>query len=215
VNVAGGLRLLDACRKHGVRRLVYTSTGGALYGEPERVPADESHPILPLSPYGVSKHTFERYLEMPSDGGPETLVLRPANVYGPRQDPHGEAGVVAIFAQRMLRGEPVRIFGSGEQQRDFVYVGDVVDAFLRAMTSDRTGPYNVGTGELLSVNELFARLASLTGYEREPERTPPIPGEVFRISLDASKAERELGWRPQISLDEGLRRTVEAFRQTG
>ncbi len=212
VNIVGGLRLLRACRDVGVGRLVYTSTGGALYGEPERLPADESHPIRPLSPYGLSKYAFERYLEVVAADGPEAVTLRPANVYGPRQDPHGEAGVVAIFIERMLRGEPVRIFGSGEQQRDFVEVSDVVAAFLLALASERTGAYNIGRGELTSVNELFAKLAALTGYGREPERTPPVPGEVARISLDASKAARELGWRPAVSLDDGLRRAVAAFR---
>ena len=212
VNVVGALRLLAACRAGGVRRVVYTSTGGALYGEPAALPADETCVIYPLSPYGLSKYVFERYLDLAVAEGLERVILRPANIYGPRQDPHGEAGVVAIFAERMLRGEAVRIFGSGDQQRDFVYVGDVVEAELLASSSHLTGAYNIGTGRLTSVNELFAELAAATGYDRDPEHTPPIPGEVFRISLDASKAERELGWAPVTPLDEGLRRTVEAFR---
>ena len=212
VNVVGALRLLAACLAAGVRRMVYTSTGGALYGEPAALPADETCAVFPLSPYGLGKHTFERYLDLAAMGGLERVTLRPANIYGPRQDPHGEAGVVAVFAERMLRGEPVRIFGSGDQQRDFVYVGDVVEAALLASSSHLTGAYNIGTGRLTSVNELFAALAVATGYDRAPEHTPPVSGEVFRISLDASKAERELGWAPVTPLDEGLRRTVEAFR---
>ncbi|MSQ61301.1 MAG: NAD-dependent epimerase/dehydratase family protein [Dehalococcoidia bacterium] len=212
VNVVGALRLLAACLATGVRRMVYTSTGGALYGEPMALPADELCPVFPLAPYGLSKHTFERYLDMATTGELERVILRPANIYGPRQDPHGEAGVVAIFAERMLRGEPVRIFGSGDQQRDFVYVGDVVEAALLASSSHLTGAYNIGTGRLTSVNELFSALAVATGYDRAPQYTPAIPGEVFRISLDASKAERELGWAPVTPLDGGLGLTVEAFR---
>lgn len=211
VNVVGGLRLLRACRDAGVGRFVFVSTGGVLYGEPDRLPADETSPIRPIAPYALSKHTFERYLEMWPIPGMSTIVLRPANIYGPRQDPHGEAGVVAIFIGQMLRDEPVRIFGSGDQARDFVYVDDMVAALSLAVESDRTGAYNIGSGRLASVNELFGELARLTAYGRQPEYRDAIEGEVFRIALDGTKAERELGWRPSVPLDEGLRRTVKAF----
>ncbi len=212
VNIVGGLRVLRACRDAGVRRFVNVSTGGVLYGEPDRLPAAESSPIRPMAPYALSKHTFERYLEMWAVPGMPAITLRPANIYGPRQDPHGEAGVVAIFIGQMLRGEPVRIFGTGEQARDFVYAGDMAAALLLALESERTGAYNIGSGQLTTVNELFAQLAASTGYDRAPEHRDAIAGEVFRISLDGARAARDLGWRPATPIGEGLRRTVESFR---
>lgn len=212
VNIVGGLRVLRACRDAGVRRFVNVSTGGVLYGEPDRLPAAESSPIRPMAPYALSKHTFERYLEMWAVPGMLAITLRPANIYGPRQDPHGEAGVVAIFIGQMLRGEPVRIFGTGEQARDFVYAGDMAAALLLALESERTGAYNIGSGQLTTINELFAQLAASTGYDRAPEHRDAIAGEVFRISLDGARAARDLGWRPATPIGEGLRRTVESFR---
>jgi len=216
VNVIGSLNLLELSRKYGVEKFIYASTGGAVYGEPEYLPADEAHPINPLDPYGASKHFVEHYLYLYSvNYGLRYTILRYPNVYGPRQDPYGEAGVVAIFTGQMLRGEQAVINGSGEQERDFVYVGDVVEANLQALDRGDGGIYNLGWGFGTSVNEIFARLKEITGYEKEAVHGPPKKGEVFKICLDATKARRELGWVPRVGLDEGLRMTVEYFRRKG
>ena len=212
-NIMGSLNLLQACREHGVERFVYSSTGGALYGEPERLPCDEEHPIRPTSPYGVSKATVELYLRSFSVlCGLDYTVLRYGNVYGPRQDPFGEAGVIAIFSQRMLRGEAVTIFGDGAQERDFVYVSDVVAANLRAIGQGENGVYNVGTGRGANVNGLFERLARLTGSSLEPRYEPPRKGEVYKVYLDVARARAGLGWEAKVGLDEGLALTVDSFR---
>jgi UDP-glucose 4-epimerase len=213
VNVIGSLHLLELSRKYRVERFIYASTGGAVYGEPEYLPADESHPINPLDPYGASKHFVEHYLHLYGlNHGLHYTTLRYANVYGPRQDPYGEAGVVAIFTGQMLKGgEPV-INGSGEQERDFVYVGDIVEANIEVMERGDGQIYNLGWGVGTSISEIFARLKEITGYEREAVHGPPKLGEVFKIYLDANKAHRELGWVPRVGLDEGLRMTVEYFR---
>ena len=216
VNVIGSLNLLELSRKYGVEKFIYASTGGAVYGEPEYLPADEAHPINPLDPYGASKHFVEHYLYLYGvNYGLRYTILRYPNVYGPRQDPYGEAGVVAIFTGQMLRGEQAVINGSGEQERDFVYVGDIVEANLLALDRGDGGIYNLGWGFGTSVNEIFARLKEITGYEKEAVHGPPKKGEVFKICLDATKARRELGWVPRISLDEGLRMTVEYFKRCG
>ena len=216
VNVLGSLNLLECCRKYGVQKVIYASTGGAVYGEPQCLPADEAHPINPLDPYGASKHHVEHYLYLyrVNHGFPYT-ILRYPNVYGPRQDPYGEAGVVAIFTRQMLRDEQAVINGSGEQERDFVYVDDIVEANLLAVERGDGEIYNLGWGFGVSVNEIFARLKEITGYRRDAVHGPPKPGEVFKIYLDASKAQRELGWKPRIGLDEGLRRTVGYFKLRG
>jgi UDP-glucose 4-epimerase len=215
VNILGSLNLLECSRKYGVRRLLYISTGGAVYGEPEYLPCDESHPINPICQYGASKHTVEHYLFMYRlNYGLEYTVLRYPNVYGPRQDAHGEAGVVAIFTGLMLADEPVTINGDGDQVRDFVYVGDCAQANLQALRkADGSGIYNLGTGAGTSVNEVFRSLMVITGYRREPLHGPAKLGETRRIYLDASKAARELGWSPRIGLEEGLRETVRYFQQ--
>lgn len=213
INILGTINLLERCRDAGVRRVVYSSTGGALYGEPEQTPCTEEHPIRPLSPYGVSKYVGETYVEMYGRlYGLEDAILRYANVYGPRQDPFGEAGVVAIFGQRMVGGEDVVVFGDGTQERDFVYVEDVARANLLALERGSGQALNIGCGVGTSVNELVTRLRETTGYEREPTYTEPRAGDVYRIALDASRARRELGWEPKVSLEEGLRRTVAAIR---
>ncbi len=214
VNVIGSLNLLELSRKYGVARFIYASTGGAVYGEPEYLPADEAHPVNPLDPYGASKHFVEHYLYLYGvNYGLRYVALRYPNVYGPRQDPHGEAGVVAIFSGQMLGdGEPV-INGSGEQERDFVYVGDIAEANIRSIDRGDDQIYNIGWGVGTSINEVFAKLKEITGYEKEAVHGPPKLGEVFKIYLDASKAQDELGWAPRVGLDEGMRRTVEYFKK--
>ena len=211
VNVVGGINVCRAAVKAGSSQFVYVTTGGALYGEPEYLPCDEDHPIRPISPYGLSKWTLEQYLPilLPSSMG--VKVLRLANVYGPRQDPHGESGVVAIFASRMVSGEPVVIFGDGEQTRDYVYVGDVVDAHDLALESGESLTVNVGTGVETSVNELFHAMAEELGYSMPPEWADERPGDVRRICLDPSRALDLLGWRPATSLADGLRMTCASF----
>ena len=212
VNIAGSLNLLEKARQHGVSRFVYASTGGAIYGEPEYLPCDEDHPLNPLSPYGVSKLAVEKYLFVYGQTyGLRYTILRYPNVYGPRQDPFGEAGVVAIFASRMLRGEEVVINGSGEQVRDFVCVDDIIRANLLAQEALSGQIYNLGTGVGTSINQLFASMKSLTGYAREPVYGPPKAGETFKIYLDAAKAQRELGWQPEVGLKDGLRATIASF----
>ena len=213
INVLGSLRLLEYARKYGVERFIFASTGGALYGEPAYLPCDEAHPIRPLSPYGVSKYTVEQYLALYHRlYGLPYVALRYGNVYGPRQNPHGEAGVVAIFAQRMLEGREAIIYGTGEQRRDFVYVTDVADANLLALQKGDGDCFNIATGVDASVNEVFASLKEATGYPREAAYAPARPGEVFAIHLSHQKAQEVLGWRPRVSLAEGLARTVAFFR---
>ena len=214
-NIVGGINLLQQCVRFGVKRIVLFSTGGALYGEPEYLPCDEAHPIKPLSVYGANKHALEQYTRIIAEtNGVDHTILRPGNVYGPGQDPHGEAGVVAIFGLKMLAGEEVTIYGNGEQERDYVYVDDVVNAALTAARSDaaRGGVYNIAGGAPTSVNDIFALLAEETGYERTPVHAPERPGDVRRIYLDISRARDELGWTPQIDLREGITRTVAALR---
>jgi UDP-glucose 4-epimerase len=215
VNVLGTIALLEACRRNGVRRAVYTSTGGAGYGDTDVLPTPEDHPLRPASPYGVSKVTAERYLECWAGlTGGRGLTLRLANVYGPRQDPAGEAGVIAIFTSRLLAGGPCLVNGDGEQTRDYVFVGDVADAVARAVASaDVTGIVNIGTGAETTVNELYRRLARLTGVSRAAEHGPAKPGEQRRSLLDAARAKSLLGWRPSTPLDEGLTQTVAWFRK--
>lgn len=214
INVRGSLNVLEAARRAGVRRFVYASTGGAVYGEPEYLPVDERHPVNPLSPYGVSKHTVEHYLYLYRQNfGLESVVLRYPNVYGPRQNAHGEAGVVAIFASRLLRGEPVTIFGDGEQTRDFTYVSDCARANVLALANPAAaGLYNLGTGQATSINEICAALQALTGAPAAVQHSPAKVGETRFICLAAGRARAELGWQPEFSLADGLARTVAYFR---
>jgi UDP-glucose 4-epimerase len=207
VNVVGTVRVLEAARARGAR-VVFTSTGGAIYGEVDD-PAREDDPRTPLSPYGIAKLAGEEYLAGWNRlHGMRNVVLRLANVYGPRQDSGLEGGVVAIFLERLARGKEATIFGDGRQVRDFVYVGDVVDALLRAAGVDG-GVYNVGTGEATSIGDLYRRCAEVAGDGHEPSYGPARPGDVVRSVLDPSRTERELGWRAGTALPEGLRRTWE------
>jgi UDP-glucose 4-epimerase len=213
VNVLGLLHLLELSRRHQVRKFIFASTGGALYGEPEYLPCDEAHPVRPLSPYATSKYAGELYVGLYGRTfGLDYSILRYANVYGPRQDPYGEAGVVAIFMERMLRGAEVVVFGTGEQERDFVYVDDVAEANLRAMERGSRGTYNIGTGVGTSVNALLGLVKAATGYSKEPRYDAARPGEVFKICLSWEKARRELGWRPETSLQRGLEKTKAYFQ---
>jgi UDP-glucose 4-epimerase len=212
-NVRGSLNLLQNCVRYGVKKVVYTSSGGAIYGEPIHLPCDETHSVHPLSHYGVSKYAVENYLRVYRQSyGLDYTVLRLSNVYGPRQDPFGEAGVVAIFSQSMLQGKPVVINGSGEQERDFLYVLDVVEASITAMERGTGEAFNIGTGRGASVNQIYSLLKKNADYPGEASHGPPKPGEVFKIYLDITKARQQLGWKPRFSLEEGLKDTLEWFR---
>jgi UDP-glucose 4-epimerase len=214
VNILGTLRLLQLCVEFGVEHLVFASTGGALYGEPARLPVDEATPVAPLSPYGASKYAAEGYVALYGRlHGMRACCLRYANVYGPRQDPHGEAGVVAIFARALLDGRQPVIFGDGEQTRDFVFVGDVVAANLLAVDRRFTGAVNIGTGRAATVNDIYRALARATGTATPATYGPPRPGDVRHIALDAAAARTGLGWTPQVTLEAGLSATLDWFRQ--
>ena len=214
VNLVGFLNLMEAGRANGLRRVVFSSTGGAIYGEQERFPCDEEHPLRPVSPYGVAKLATEKYLFFyRAQYGIDYVALRYANVYGPRQDPHGEAGVVAIFCGRMLEGRAATIYGDGGQTRDYVFVGDVVRANVAALESSASGAFNVGTGVETSVKQLHEILARIAGVSRAPEFGPPRPGEQRRSVILPERAARELGWRPQVDLSSGLAQTFGFFRE--
>ena len=214
VNIQGTLRLVELSRKYGVEKVIFSSSGGTIYGEPRYHPCDENHPIDPLSPYALSKHVAEEYLGLYHHTYRlNYVILRYGNVYGPRQDPHGEAGVVAIFTLAMLEGKQPRIYGTGEQERDFICVDDVVDANVLAMEGGQ-GEYNIGTGQGTSVNRVFELLKGIVKYKWSPVYGPARTGEVFKISLDYSKFEKAFGWTPKVSLEEGMKRTVEFFRDT-
>jgi UDP-glucose 4-epimerase len=213
VNVVGAVNLLEAARRAGTRRFVFASTGGAVYGEPDAMPVTEEHPCRPLSPYGASKLAFEGYLRTYHDlHGTSAVVLRLSNVYGPRQDPHGEAGVVAIFSLRCLSGRPCTIFGDGTKTRDYVYVGDVVDAFERSLGRDGFGIYNVGRGVEVSDGEVFATVRRAAGSEAAPVHAERRAGEIERICLSSARARRELGWEPQTDFATGVGLAVSFYR---
>lgn len=218
VNVLGTVRLLEACRRHGVDKVVFATSGGCIYGEPAvgELPVAEDHPGHPESPYGASKRSAEEYLHTyEALCGLRWTSLALGNVYGPRQDPWGEAGVVSIFAGRMLADQPVTVYGDGLQTRDFVYVDDVVDAFRAAMAAGDGLRLNVGTGQQTTVGQLHAALSSVTGATRPPVHAPERPGELRHIALDSRLAASELGWKPSTSLHDGLARTVEWLRTSG
>ena len=214
VNVLGSLNLLENCRKFGVKKFIFASTGGALYGEQDYFPADEKHPLRPLSPYGITKLATEKYLYYyDKTFGLRYVALRYANVYGPRQNPHGEAGVVAIFTTKMLAGQQPVINGDGKQTRDYVFVSDVVRANLAALDLRESDCLNIGTGIETNVNQLFEALRLLTGARCSEQHAPPKAGEQLRSVLDYSRAKKVLAWSPKFSLHDGLIQTVEFFRK--
>jgi len=213
VNIRGGVNVLECCRKYAVGKIVYSSTGGCVYGEPRYLPADEAHPLQPRDPYGASKASYELYLPVyEMNYGLRYTILRYPNVYGPRQDPFGEAGVVSIFLGQMLRNLQPVINGDGEQLRDYVFVADVVRANLLVLENGDNDVFNVGWGTGTSVNEIFQRLKDILGEDTPEVHGPPKLGEIRQTYLNSAKAAKVLNWRPQISLEEGLRRTADYFR---
>lgn len=217
VNVVGTVRLAEAARAAGVRKVVHTSSGGSIYGTPPAYPTGEDVPTDPASPYAAGKVAGEVYLNtFRNMYGLECSHIAPGNVYGPRQDPHGEAGVVAIFAQALLSGKPTKIFGDGSDTRDYVFVDDVVDAFVKAAGEAGGGQrFNIGTGAETSVRQLHTAIAAAVGAPDDPEFHPPRLGDLNRSCLDITRAREVLGWRPQVGLDDGVARTVAYFRRTG
>ena len=216
-NIVGSIRLIQCCVEHNVQKVIYASSGGTVYGEPTYLPVDEAHPIAPIAPYGISKHTVEHYLFLASaTAGLNYTVLRYANIYGPRQHPRGGAGVIAIFAESMLRSVSPTIFGDGSSTRDYLFISDAVAANLLALTRGDREIYHVSSGIPISPNELFCRLkriiGSAAGGEQIAEMFPvyadPRPGEIHRIALSPTKIQQDLGWVPQIPLQDGLEQTV-------
>lgn len=212
-NILGMLNLLEAARKSNVKKVIFSSTGGAIYGEQDVFPAGEGHATRPISPYGVSKAAGELYLgyywaqyKLPY------VALRYANVYGPRQNPHGEAGVVAVFSQRLVAGKPCTIFGDGKQTRDFVFGPDVARANYLAFEKDHVGAVNIGTGTEIDINELYSYLAKAAGVATPATHAPGKPGEQRRSCISAALAEKVLGWKPSVTFEEGIKQTVEYFR---
>ncbi len=213
INIKGSLNLLENCVKHNISKFIFASTGGALYGEQDCFPADEQHPTRPLSPYAIAKLSTEKYLSFYHNTHKLSYIsLRYSNVYGPRQDPHGEAGVVAIFAEKMLQGEQPIINGDGKQTRDFVYVRDVARANLLALTHDFIGEINIATGIETSINTIFQEIKNLLSSNTPEVHGPPMPGEQLRSVLSFNNARSILGWEPTVPLAEGLKPTVTFFK---
>ena len=215
-NVLGTISLLSAAAAEGVDKIVFSSTGGAIYGNPDAIPCDEETPVAPLTPYGLSKYVSELYLKLfYRTYGLAYTILRYANVYGPGQDPKGEAGVISIFAGLMLGKKRPKIYGDGEQERDFVYISDVVEANLAAMHRGDGRTYNIGSGEPVKINRIYALLQEYTGFHEAPAYLPRRAGEVARIALDSGRAGRELGWEPKTPLEEGLQHSIDYVRDSG
>jgi UDP-glucose 4-epimerase len=215
VNILGGINLIEAAIANGVRRFLYAGTAGAGYGEPDRLPVPEDYPVNPITPYGISKHTLEHYLfTFRFLYRLDYVVLRYGNVYGPRQSSQGEAGVFAIFSEQMLGGVRPVIYGDGTKVRDYVYISDVVAANVAALERGTGEIFNISSGGQTSDQEVFDLVRDLLGKSVHPQYAPRRPGEIDRICLDISKAERLLGWKPQISLAEGARRTAAYFQET-
>ncbi len=214
VNVLGSLNVIQQCLRYQVKKFIYASTGGAVYGEPEFLPADERHPVRPLCQYGITKHTVEHYLHLYREHyGLDYTVLRYPNVYGPRQDPLGEAGVVAIFTEALMHGRRPTIFGDGTHTRDYVFVGDIVAANILAVQRGSGMILNLGWGREVSVNDIFDTLKEYLSSDVQPIYESERLGEIHRICLDSSRAGEALGWKPEVSLKEGIKRTVQYYRE--
>lgn len=212
-NIIGSINLLQNSIKYNVKKFIFASTGGAVYGEQSYFPADESHPTQPRSPYGISKLAVENYLFFyNAEYGLNYTILRYANIYGPRQNPFGEAGVVAIFSTKLLKGQQPIINGSGKQTRDYVFVDDVVKANLLTLNDNSNDIYNIGTGIETNVNQLFHRLNKIIGANKEEKHGPAAPGEQMRSVISSDKFYNKFGWKPSTTLEEGLKQTVESFR---
>ncbi len=212
-NIIGTINLLQNCIRTGVKKFMFASTGGAVYGEQSCFPADENHPTSPLSPYGISKLAVEKYLYFyNAQYKLNYTVLRYANIYGPRQNPFGEAGVIAIFSNKLLKGEQPVINGSGLQTRDYVFVGDVVKANLTTLKDEESNIYNIGTGKETNVNELYGMLNKLIDKGQVEKHGPAAPGEQMRSVITSDKLFKKFGWRPATTLEEGLEKTVEFFK---
>ena len=210
VNIIGSINLIKEAIEYNVKKFIYVSTGGAIYGEPEKLPVKEDTPINPVCQYGISKHTVEHYLYLYGlHYGLNYTVLRYPNVYGPRQNPKGEAGVNAIFINQMLARKTTIIFGDGEQLRDYVYVGDIVDANIAALEKGNSSIYNIASGKGVSVNQIFFELKDILNFIDDPIYKPARTGEIYKIYLDPSKANDELGWKAKTSFRDGLEKTVE------
>ena len=213
INILGSLNLLENCLKYKVKKFIFTSSGGAIYGDTKKVPTPEDHPEWPISPYAVAKLTIDKYLHFYHQVyGLKYVSLRLANIYGPRQDAEGEAGVVAIFINKLLKGKRPIINGDGKQTRDYVYVDDVVRACLLSFKNKITGIYNIGTSKETSVNQLFRKLIKIDKFKIKEKYGPAMPGEQMRSNLSYKKAQKEMGWQSRINLDEGLKKTIEWFR---
>ncbi|HCG76699.1 MAG: UDP-glucose 4-epimerase [bacterium (Candidatus Ratteibacteria) CG_4_9_14_3_um_filter_41_21] len=215
INIQGTLNLLECCREFSVKKFIFASSGGAVYGEPKYLPVDENHSIFPESPYGISKSIAELHLKVYQRSFEiNYTILRYGNVYGPRQDSKGEAGVIAIFIGKMLKGETPVIFGDGESIRDYIYVGDVVEANVLAMKRRESAIYNIGTGVGTSVNSIFAQLKKILSFQKKVIYDRPRAGELRKIYLKTSKAEKELDWQAKVKLGEGLKKTITFFQET-
>lgn len=215
VNVKGSLNLLQNCIKYQIKKFIFASTGGAVYGEQEEYPCDETHPLQPVSPYGITKLTVEKYLfYYAKQFGLPYTILRYSNVYGPRQNPQGEAGVVAIFTHTLLEEQQPIINGDGKQTRDYVYVGDVMRANIKALRYNGNDVFNISTGIETDVNKIFHTLKNFTDSSIQEKHGPAKPGEQQRSVISYKKAKKLLQWEPEINLDQGLEKTVEYFRKT-
>ena len=213
VNILGSINILSACVENKVRKIIFASSGGTIYGECAGKAPNEHTIPNPLSPYGIAKHSVENYIKFYSAiHGLNYTILRYGNVYGPRQDPHGEAGVVAIFAQRMLNNEPIAVFGDGKQMRDYVFVGDVVNANIKSLTKGSGETINIGTQKTTSVNELVKYMAAFSGYKQKAVYKAKRDGELFRNLLDISKAKKVLNWKPSVDIKTGVAKTIEYFK---
>ncbi|MEY5131519.1 MAG: hypothetical protein RL734_1586 [Bacteroidota bacterium] len=213
INILGGINIYESALRSGVKKIIFASSGGTVYGEQEYFPADERHPTKPISPYGIAKLSNEQYLFYYAHvHGLPSVAFRYANIYGPRQNPHGEAGVIAIFAQKLLKGEQPVINGDGLQTRDYVYVGDVVAANILALQPQMIGAYNIGTGIETDVNTLFGHLRDLTQSTCEEQHAPAKQGEQMRSVLSHERIFASFGWTPKMDIVEGLSKTVDSFR---